>query len=709
MKLGLNSQKIIKVLFAILAIVFISYLNYQIISGWFGKNGPANIGSIEVSYVSMGRFLRDFGFASWAPFWYLGFPFHLFYTPLLPFLEFLINQAGVPLWESYRLITGAGYILGPATVFFLGWQMSKRLSGGIVSGVLFSIIPSVFYFILPSGEVAQDRISNFWDPRRLTLLVRWGEGPHTLSLIFIPLVGVFFIRLLEKKNLSSLILTSVFLGLAGLTNAIGLFASILLIFSIFFVKLAQEPNNGARTFIQSLAVGFVALGLISFWYNLSFISNFFSEGGGTTKVLFSIFPWGWLLILAGLGAIYFLFNKLVRDFGIAVSFFWFAVVFGVVATYYLSAPPDESFRRLELLPQAIRYMVEVDMALSLLFGCIFAFAFHKLSQKIKASAFIEVILVVLMSFAAFAYTTPMASILSKEAGKSVDLNKIREKEIALWLKDNLDSKKGERVFVPGNYGFYLNYFSDVWQLRGGLFQASINFWPDHIHYQMVKGKDSEISLAWLKAINAKYMIVTTPASRELYREVENQNRFESMKLALNEAGDLIYEVPLKSLYAAKVVNVKKMAKISTPKKADDTEALFSYVDWMENSGKGNAEFEMAGHDSYKIKANVEAGEGILVQMTYDEGWKANSKNGKFKNKKDPLGLLVLEPLKAGSYEIVLSHRPSWKIYLGWVVSFVSLAGLIYIAVSKEKLLMNFLAKKDNYTPKGDVEKKEDEE
>ena len=72
--------------------LLIGFINYQVISGWISGTGPYNIGSIEVSYVSMARFISDFGLRSWAPYWYLGFPFHLFYTPLLPFSEFLLNK-----------------------------------------------------------------------------------------------------------------------------------------------------------------------------------------------------------------------------------------------------------------------------------------------------------------------------------------------------------------------------------------------------------------------------------------------------------------------------------------------------------------------------------------------------------------------------------------------------------------------------------------
>src|SRR3989344_6286776 len=128
---------IISLLFAAISIGIIFFINYQMIVSWFGKIGPANLGSIEVSYVTMGRFLVEFGWKPWMPLWYFGFPFHLFYTPLLPVAEWLLNRwQGMPLWEASRFVTGWGYILAPISGFFLGWALSRRWIGGLGSGIL---------------------------------------------------------------------------------------------------------------------------------------------------------------------------------------------------------------------------------------------------------------------------------------------------------------------------------------------------------------------------------------------------------------------------------------------------------------------------------------------------------------------------------------------------------------------------------------------
>src|SRR3972149_159332 len=225
-----------RVLQLLVGVGFLAFLNYLVIQGWFGKDGPANLGSIEVSYVSMGRFLADFGWRSWTPFWYLGFPFHLFYTPLLPTVEWILySWWQVPLWEGYRLVTGAAYILSPLGVFFLGWVLSRRWVGGLVAGGLYSVGPTSFYW-LDSG-VRGDRFSqDFWDPRRLVILVRWGEGPHLLSLVFLPSVGAFFAAYLRGGKRWQGIIAAFFLGLAGVANALGLMGWLLFLFFPVFAR-----------------------------------------------------------------------------------------------------------------------------------------------------------------------------------------------------------------------------------------------------------------------------------------------------------------------------------------------------------------------------------------------------------------------------------------------------------------------------------------
>jgi hypothetical protein len=646
---------------ATLFIALILWLNYQIIWNWFGKNGPADLGSIEVSYVSMGRFITEFGFQTWIPFWYFGFPFHLLYTPLLPFLEAILHKFyGIPLWQTYRLITGVGFLLAPVSVFFLGWQLSKRVIGGAIAGILFTVSP--FH-------------PEFLEPQRFGILPRWGEGPHTLSLMFIPLVGLFFARYLEKKKFIWVLLTSICLGLAGLSNALGLFSSILLIAVMTFVKLAQDPTCRKQTMIAGLSTGLLALGLISFWYNFSFIQNFFSEGGKTNKLILSLFPWGWIIGILLFCLLYFLISKFIRHFAFATLLLWFIIFSTVIYVY-------NSTGTIEILPQAIRYTVEMDMSLSLLMGISFVAIIDMLAKRLRIISIIGNVIGVVLILGLIRYILPFFPV-AQARESVVDIYNTGEYAIASWLQSHIDQAKGERVFLPGNYGFYLNWFTNVSQQRGGLYQAEINPWPDHMYYQMATGSDPAIAYAWLTIANIKYAVITGSGTREIYNEIRNPDRFSNYSVVYNNQGDTIYEVPLKRPSLAKPINLSKMQVLQIPKKGDD-KALLSYADWVENSSSNTTELTMLNNDTYHIKGTVGNGEGILVQMAYHAGWHAiDNIGGKGINiQADPMKFLVLYP-PIGKVDITLTHGRIWQEWLGYLVSFVTVVFVLLYSILRK--------------------------
>lgn len=685
MKLKKINPGIILIPLGIIFSLAILGINFWLIYPWFFGQGPVNLGSIEVSYVSMARFIRDFSpHLSWGPYWYFGFPFHLFYTPLLPFLDVVLNKlAGVGLWQSYRVVSGVGFILVPVSLFLFVWYLTKKIIPGVLAGLLYTFLPTLFYFILPSGEVAADIINvdpKFFDPRRLVILARWGEGPHTLSLVFLPLAGLFYLRVLETKRLRDMLLVAIFTGLTALTNAVGFYALVVLLLAIYFSKITRKSKAFGEIIRTSIITAILAYGLIAFWYNLSFIGSFFSESGGVLQNYLNLFPWGYIILLWLVLAFFFFFKKVVKDRAIVVSLVWFVIMFLIVYIYYTSAPTEFSEQRLELVPQALRLMTEVDMALSVFLASILAVLISFLEKKHRVGLVVGNLIGIALIAGVLNYGYSYLPYAQKAVSGEVDLTKTGEYEIANWLKENIDQKRGERVYVAGNYGFYLNYFTNVWQIRGGLYQAMTHYWPEHIYYQINHGKNKEIALAWLKVANIKYLVVNGPGTRELYKDFEVPEKFEEMEAVYEERGDIIYKVPLKGTSPAKKVDLGIMNGLVPLEKADDKVPLFAYEAWLDKSKP--AEFEVVNNDMYKIKAKLEEGEGILVQMTYDKGFRAKSSQGKVGIKKDPLGFMILVPRQAGEYEITLRHGKTWKLWLGYLTTLGTVGFLGYLQVRK---------------------------
>jgi len=257
-----------------------------------------------------------------------------------------------------------------------------------------------------------------------------------------------------------------------------------------------------------------------------------------------------------------------------------------------------------------------------------------------------------------------------------------EFKVAKWLQDN--TPDGTRVVAPGNYGFFLNYFVNVPQLRGALYQSSTHEWPDHIYYQLTNGKDAQISAAWLKIGNISNLVYTTGASAEVYKDYKvPAEKFDSiLRRAEEKNGDIYYQVPLKNPVLAKLVDLAPLENLKKPFNAIDEEPIFSYLSWIEEKSDSKLELQKIANNKYKISGNVEQGEGILVQITHDAGWDTQCKapaegearqgrqsaKCKVKIKKDPLGFILLEPKTAGEQEILLQHGFSLQVWFGWLVT-----------------------------------------
>ncbi|HLD11485.1 MAG TPA: hypothetical protein VJB91_01090 [Patescibacteria group bacterium] len=678
------------------------FLNHSLMSNWLTGMGPSDQGSIEVSYISMARFLVEFfPNLSWAPYWYFGFPFHLFYTPVLPILTALTHQLfQMDYWQAYRILTGVGYLGAPVSVFLFTWYLVKKgIAGffaGIVAGIGYSLFPTIFYFVLKTNEVLNDRMTDFLEPRRFVLLQRYGEGPHTLALVFLPLGALFFLKTLRDGSRISSFLAAFFIGLTALTNAIAFFALVVLLLLLYFGRITMPKVDAGSTLVKAMLAAIVTYGLIAFWYNTSFMSTFFTEGGGAGKNLLNLFPWGFVGGFFLLLLIYVAAKRFLKNEALLTPFLWFAVFYEIIFVYYTSAPPELFEQRLEFAPQAIRYLTEVDMALSIFVGAVVGTLVGFFTEKksfllrgvgicIGGAAVVSAFLFpwYLSSYLNHASLSEysfqrLASTFQEAAKQKVKLEQTGEYEMSQYLTTLVDKNKGERVFVAGNYGFYLNYFTDIWQLRGGLYQASTNRWPEHIYYLVRFWIDPETTTAWLKAGNISYIVVNSSSSRNSMKEYREFEKFKTLPSVYEKNGDTVYRVPLVQQSPVKIVPLEGRSSLTTPKKADDKKPLFAYIDWIESEKDASKEvrFTMNNHDNYQIQATVGEHEGVLVQMTYDSGWRVKSAQGKVKKEKDPLGFLLLRPEKPGTYEIALTHGPKVSQYIGWGITLLTTCFLV---------------------------------
>lgn len=668
---------VLNILIAAVCVSVIAYLNFLLIRYWFIGEFNSDVGSIEISYIQMAKFWAEGG-VGWQPWWYLGHPWHVFYTPLLPALELLAhNILGFSFAHAYRVITGLGYVLVPVSCFFFVWQITKSKSGAIVSALFYSFVPSLMAYLV--DEVAKDVISGSLEPRRFTIMVRWGEGPHTLALAFLPLFGLFVSRYFEKRRFVDLFLAALFFALVALTNAIVVWAAVLLLLAFVLSQMVRRVE-----FAEIMRASFICLilsaGLLGFWYNLPFLSTFFKEGSGALTNWQALFPWGISLVFAGSICIFFAIKKVTVSIpGAPFAFFWFLMIFGIVYVYYASE------NHLEYAPQALRFNTEADLGLSILVGVLISFVFLRLNSFGRgALAYIlkvfsllifaiPVLLLIVIGFRLISTLAPYTKSIGESKLGSVE--NTAEYKVAKNLTD-LGANSQARVLAPGNYGFWLNYFSDVPQIRGALFQSSTNFWPEHIYYQITNGPDAQISLAWLKIANIGELVFTTDKSKEIYHDFRvPQSKFDSvLKPKLTAGGDIYYDVPLKNDSIAKIVDFAEILGVSKPTNAIDSKPIFAYLAALEKKADKKVVARKISDSRWHLSGELGSGEGILFQQTYDAGWKIEG--GGWKKNRDVMDYLVLVPKNSGKFDIDLVYTKPQSVYIGYLITIITIGWIV---------------------------------
>jgi len=134
-------------------------------------------GSIEAAYISDARFIVDhFPDLSWNPFWYLGFPFEWFYTPLLPGLVALVGKLIGDVPSAYRLVAATGYALGPLALYVATREIARSRAAAWFAALAFVFLPSISY-LLPGLQADASAFSGaaLPPPWRLVALVEYGD------------------------------------------------------------------------------------------------------------------------------------------------------------------------------------------------------------------------------------------------------------------------------------------------------------------------------------------------------------------------------------------------------------------------------------------------------------------------------------------------------------------------------------------------------
>lgn len=632
------------------------------------------MGSIEGAYIGLSRWiLARPGELDWFPLWYGGIPFQNTYPPVL---HFLVSAAAalfsVSPARAHHLVGGLAYVLGPLSLYWMARALSGDRIRSLVAALVYSLLaPSAL--LVPA--IAHD-MGTALGPRRLHVLVVYGEGPHVLSLALLPLAVLALHRALERFRPARVLAAAVALALVPLTNWLGAFA---LAVAAAAYLAAQAGRLGLSGLLRAVAIAAMAYCLAAPWIPPSTIAAI-RRNAQFTVGHYPMTAWqalgGGLLLVVAAGIWLALRKRGASPFLIFTALF--AIVMGAIAL------AGHWFGK-HLVPQPERYHLEMDMGLVLFAVFAAGAAWRRLPGRTRRAS----------AAAAVAGALVLAGYGAHEARNWIRPAEIADKveyQVARWLEENLP---GRRVFATGSIRFWLNAFADNPQLGGGFDQGITNPMIPKVTFGIpfTQG-DGERCLRWLRACGIDAIVVSGPETADAYRDYRDAGKFEGVLRPLWRRGDdVIYEVPRRNPALAHVIPRRAVVG-RAPVNIEDEEPIRDYHAAIEDPGLPAARLEWRGTGQAAVEAVVAPDEVISVQISYHPGWRASVNGRPARLSADGLGWMVVEPGGAGPCRVELVYDGGLEMKLARLAR--ALALVVILAWFAAALLPRRMARRSSF-------------
>ena len=399
---------------AIALSILIFALNARICRELFTADFVNNLLSNEGIFAALGHFFREHPVDHrWFPWFNVGMATEYAYQPLLPAMAAVTGAlTNWPPSQSLHFVLAFAYCCGPVTLFWLAWDWSESLALSLSAAFAFSLTSPAEMLIreLRTGSGAH------WGALRLNNLVFYGEAPHNVALAMLPLAYLFLHRAIVRGGAWNMVLAGVLSGAVALTNAFGAYG-----LALGAIAMVLALERGVR---PVLIVGLCSYLWISPWLPPSLIL-WIRRTAWSTEGFFQADLRAKLAIPAvilAFGLIWFLTRRLKSSFerfvcllsvwmcAIPLGYFW--------------------FNRLTIVPQSSRYQLELEMAICLLFGCVFNWVWRHAPVAGRVALAVIFAAVGLRQAANF---REFASVLIHP----IDITKTIEYKVDTWINANL--------------------------------------------------------------------------------------------------------------------------------------------------------------------------------------------------------------------------------------------------------------------------------
>lgn len=623
-------------------------VNCYFASNLFSLEYSQYMGSIEAAYIAISRYMianwRDL---SWFPLWYGGIPFQNTYPPLLHATVALTSAvAGISPACAYHFMTALFYCLGPVALYALALRFTTSRWCGFWCAWTYSIF-SPCLFLMP--RIRAD-MGSLFGLRRFQALVPYGEGPHILSLVLLPVALVTLDKALSKRTPIWYVAAALGMAAVALTNWLGTLALAMAVFAYLLARSRTVADW--KVWVQTFGLAALAYALTCSWIPPSTIRdiryNAQSVGGS--------YPYLTLPVYVGLG---FLIAMLLK-FAMQRARFSASLQFSLLFLILIGAIPlSAEWFNAAIVPQPERYHLELDLALCLTLGL----SFWKLRFPYKP-AFAAALL--LLSI----FVIRQDRRIARAMVKPINISGTIEYKTATWSESNVD---GGRVMAAGPVSYWLNAFTDTPQFGGGFDQGIVNRTYASASYQILSAAGggshaAEIAALWLRAYGVEAIAVHGPFTHA-----------EAFVESFTRADDVVYWVPGRDASLAHVLP-RDSAVHTQPVNGLDVVQTQTYVNALRP-----AKFRWTSRHSAQIQADVPPGYVISVQTTFHPGWHATANGQDCPLSSDGLGQIVAHPKCDRACKVELSYDGGMEMKIARVLSWSSSLGcLVWIVFHRRR-------------------------
>lgn len=610
-------------------------------------------GSIEQGYVYMAKTVaEDPNPWRWNPLQYCGQPLRFTYLPVLPYAEATVHWV-FPFLEHttiHRLFCAAALLLGLVSIYLLVKSLSgsTRAAAWSMAAVIFT---SPLYAVV---EVINRDRGLMTVPWRIQTVIKYGEGPHMVGLVFLPLALVAVWRWVNFPAergpwyWSAPFLLALTVG-TNWVAGLGLAVAVVLLLLVY------------GGWWRAAALGAVSYAMAAWWLTPSFIGRM---AGNWPKDAFGYKlqeqeRFALMACVVGVLGLW----RLARWRRLPPYWTWLTLSLFTFGFFVLSFYE----RGVNVIPESRRYALEFELFLLLWVVETLRWGMASSRGRWQSLAFVGLVAFLLNQ-------TPFLKHSLRHQYGPWKLE-AREKTLEYQVADRLGQTAAmQRAFVTGTTRFYLNGWRNVPQV-GGVFETGLrNRIPVERAYQIRTGIDSEAATeagdtyAQLLALGVSHVVVHGPNSREFYRDIRRPEKFAELatagKLDLlwQEADDSLYRLP-----------TARMAHLVTREELPPQlfsrgigKSLARYTAAMEDQSRPQLAFAWKDHSTATIAGDFLPQHEVAVAVSFEEGWQATQNGQDVPVRPNNLGFLTITP-QAGAGQTLTLHYGSTmepKLLLG---------------------------------------------